>query len=149
MIHILGALGGAAFTLVWVWLAHRWRMESWTYAGAMLLLPLFYMGFAALAGESALIGKEAVYGLPFFIGGVVLLLWRAPASLYVVASFWLAHAFYDFGHDLFFVNPGVWDIYPAFCAMIDALVGGYLIYLARQATAPNQNNRSKPIAPVA
>lgn len=142
MIHLLGAIGGVGFTLSWIWLAKRYNIEGWSYAGGMLLLPLFYVGFALLAPDNQghLIEQELLHGLPFFIGGAVLLLWRAPASLYAVAAFWLAHAFYDFGHDLFFINPGVWEIYPAFCAGVDGALGVYLLYLASTkkagATAP-------------
>lgn len=140
MIHLIGAIAGAAFVLFFVWGAKRLGTEGWSYAAALILLPIFYMGFGALApaNQGRLIGQEMLYGLPFFLGGVLLLVWRAPAALYLVAAFWGVHAFYDFGHDMFFENPGVWAIYPAFCAVIDGLMALYLITLANKQRAEAQ-----------
>ena len=137
MEHLLGAIGGALFVWGYIWSARRLGWESWTYAAALLALPLFYMGFALLAPENqmALLRQEALYGLPFFIGGVVLLMWRAPASLYVVAGLWGLHGFYDYGHNLFFENPGVFGFYPALCTVVDVTLCIYLITLANKQKA--------------
>ena len=45
-----------------------------------------------------------------------LLAWRmrSKAALLVVAIAWSSHEFYDFYHDILFINPGVLTWYPAF-----------------------------------
>ena len=88
------------------------------------------MAMGALASDSSAVMLELLYGLPYIALGIVL--WRRtnPLALVLLGVAWLSHGLYDFFHDVFFVNPGVFAWYPVFCAVVDLAVGGYLILLA-------------------
>jgi len=54
----------------------------------------------------------------------------------MLALAWTSHGLYDYYHDFFFVNPGVFSWYPAFCAVVDILVGAYLFLSYRRLANP-------------
>lgn len=131
---VTGALLGAVFIAIAIFLSRRWGTDGWIWAAALISLPFFYVGFGLLANDWGAIKLELLWGAPYIITGGLLLITRArsAAALYLLAGFWLIHAGYDFWHDLLFINPGVWDIYPALCAVVDFTVAAYLVYLARR-----------------
>ncbi len=133
MTDLVGALLGLAIIIPSFLLSKRWGTDHWVWAAALISLPFFYVGFGLMADDWDAIMAELIWGAPFIIMGTILLVTRArgPVALYLLAGFWLVHAGYDFWHDLLFINPGVWDIYPALCAVIDFSVAAYLVYLAR------------------
>ncbi len=130
--ELITIFGAVAMIVAAIWFARSQNLESWFYSASLISLPIFYMFFGLLSGEMKYVGLEFVYGIPYFIAGGVMMLWRFRLSCYLLAAFWIAHAGYDFYHDSFFVNPGVWSWYPLFCAVIDFVLGAYLIYLATQ-----------------
>lgn len=85
------------------------------------------MLFGLLALNGAAIMKELLFGLPYIAAGLIVWRFKSRMTLYVIAIAWLSHGFYDYYHDMFFVNPGVFDWYPAFCALVDITVGVYLL----------------------
>ena len=93
----------------------------------LITLPVYYMLFGVLAMDGTIILTEFLYGLPFIITGLLAWRMRSKAALLVVAIAWLSHGFYDFYHDILFINPGVFTWYPAFCAIVDVTVAGYLL----------------------
>lgn len=134
MEQLLIILGGLGFTGATIWATRTIKSDGWAWALGLILLPLFYVGFGLLANDAIAIKSELIWGLPYFITGTLILLFRnriPTAAFLITALFWLFHAAYDFWHDLLFINPGVWDWYPLFCAAVDFSVCAYLIYLAR------------------
>jgi hypothetical protein len=129
MVELIGAFIGLLFAGATIYVAAAKDIESWLYVAFLPSLPVFYMAFGALDGSTNTIMMELVFGLPFIAAGLLLLSVKFRYSAYLAGSFWLAHAGWDFFHDLFFINAGVWLWYPVFCAVIDFVVGAYLIYL--------------------
>ena len=78
--------------------------------------------------------KELLSGLPFIITGLLVWRMRSIAALLVVALAWLSHGFYDIYRDILFVNPGEFSWYPAFCALVDVTVVGYLLLSYKKLT---------------
>ena len=85
------------------------------------------MLFGVLAMDGTVILTEFFLELPSIITGLLAWRMRSKAALLVVAIAWLSHGFYDFYHDILFINPGVFTWYPAFCAIVDVTVAGYLL----------------------
>ena len=127
---LIGVLIGVPFVAAAIWLFRNRRYEDWAWPATLASLPLYYMAMGALASDSTAVMLELLYGLPYIALGIVL--WRRtnPLALVLLGVAWLSHGLYDFFHDVFFVNPGVFAWYPVFCAVVDLAVGGYLILLA-------------------
>ncbi len=85
------------------------------------------MAFGLIVLDFGAVLLEFLYGLPYIITGLVLLKVRFGFAHLLTALAWLSHGLYDYYHDLFFVNPGVFGWYPAFCALVDIAIGGYLL----------------------
>ena len=100
----------------------------------LITLPVYYMLFGVLAMDGRVILTEFFYGLPYILTGLLAWRMRSKAALLVVAIAWLSHGFYDFYHDILFINPGVFSWYPAFCAIVDVTVVGYLLLLYKKLT---------------
>jgi len=138
---ILALMGGLGFVGGSLFVTRRFGIDQWAWAAGLIALPLFYVGFGALAQDIDAIRAELLWGLPYFITGGLILLTKgkSTAALLITAIFWLLHAGYDFWHEDLFINPGVWDWYPLFCAVIDVSIFAYLIYLARHPATERHN----------
>ena len=75
---------------------------------------------------------ELLYGLPFIMTGLLVWRMRSKNALIIVALAWMSHRFYDLYYDHFFLNSGVFNWYPAFCAIVDVTVGVYLLIYCRR-----------------
>ena len=124
---LLGALIGVVFIVPTIYLIRTRGWDSLAWPFFLVTLPVYYMLFGVLAMDGWVIFKEFLFGLPYIITG--LLVWRITSgpTLLVIAFAWLSHGLYDFYHDVFFVNPGVFSWYPAFCALVDVAVAGYIV----------------------
>ena len=100
----------------------------------LITLPVYYMIFGVLAMDGTVILTEFLYGLPYILTGLLAWRMRSKAALLVVAIAWLSHGFYDFYHDILFINPGVFSWYPAFCAIVDVTVAGYMLLSYKKLT---------------
>jgi len=123
----IGAIIGIFFILPTIYIVQKKEMGAWVWPLFLTTLPIYYMLFGLIVMDHSAILKELLFGLPYFLTG--LLAWRvkSPLTHYVLALAWLSHGFYDYYHDLFFVNSGVFDWYPAFCLLIDIAVAAYLL----------------------
>lgn len=130
--ELIGVIIGLVFVLPTILFIRVKRFDAWAWPIFLATLPVYYMLFGVLAMDGTVVLKELLYGLPYLVTG--LLVWRMKSRSihYFVALAWLSHGFYDYYHDLFFVNPGVFSWYPAFCALVDIVVGGYLLLDARR-----------------
>ena len=106
--------------------------QRWVYAIGLLTLPSLYAMWAWLGDQQALISTELLYGIPFYVAGLVFAFAGTRHSALVVGTFWILHAVWDLVHDRFFANPGVPGWYPVFCFSVDIVVGLYLVWLWRR-----------------
>ena len=130
--EFIGIFIGVGFVVPTIYIVRKTQIDSWAWPLFLATLPVYYMLFGLLAQDGAAILKELLFGIPYF--ATALIAWRVKSQLihYVIALAWLSHGFYDYYHDLFFVNPGVFSWYPAFCALVDVAVGGYLLVTSKR-----------------
>ncbi|MEL6439011.1 MAG: hypothetical protein AAFQ80_07145 [Cyanobacteria bacterium J06621_8] len=121
---LLGIIVGLSMVVV----TSRQRISGRLYSASLISLPIIYVGFGILTQDTSVILHELVYGLPFIFVGILCLL--NNFSYYPVAIFWLIHGGYDLYHDTFLINGGVPGWYPVWCAVVDLVVGIWLLYLA-------------------
>jgi len=136
---VIEALIGAAVGVLTIVLARFIRGERWLYSLGLLTLPSLYTFFALRADAQAVGIKEMVYGVPYFVAGLVFAFVSVRRSAVVVGVFWLLHGLYDLVHSRLFTNPGVPGWYPVFCFVVDAVIGSYLLWLSRR--VPDANLR--------
>ena len=136
---MIEALLGAAVGVLTIVLARIIRGQRWLYSIGLLVLPSLYALFALQAREQAVGVKEMIYGVPFLVAGLVFALVSVRRSAVVVGVFWLLHGLYDLVHGRLITNPGVPVWYPVFCFVVDAVIGAYLLWLARR--VPDANLR--------
>jgi hypothetical protein len=135
---LIGVIIGVVFIVPTIVIINRRGFDDWAWAFFLATLPLYYMLFGIIAMDGRVIGLELLVGLPYIVIGW--LLWKASFRLawLLIAVAWISHGFYDYYHDYLFINPGVFSWYPAFCAMVDIVVGVYL--LLNTALRPASNN---------
>ena len=133
------ALIGAAVGVLTIVIARVIRGERWLYSLGLLVLPGLYTCFALRTGETAVVVKEMLYGVPYVVAGLVFAFVSVRQSAVLVGALWLLHGLYDLVHSQLFTNPGVPGWYPIFCFVVDAVVGAYLLWLSRR--VPDANLR--------
>ena len=137
--ELVGLIVGLAFIFPAIYVIRLNGFETQAWPIILATLPIYYMLFAVLAGEGAVVLSELICGLLYFAIG--LLVWRMDSKITqrVIAVAWLSHGLYDDYHDMFFVNPGVFNWYPAFCALVDIGVGLYLLAVSNRKGADTQH----------
>lgn len=102
------------------------------YAMALMCLPCIYAAFAIFNQEATqtVVIKEMAIGIPYIAVGLMALQSKLKMISYLLAILWLMHGAYDLFHDHLFINPGVPVWYPVFCAVVDLVIGTYLLYVA-------------------
>lgn len=135
---IVGMIIGVVFIVPTIFIINKRGFDDWAWPFFLATLPLYYMLFGVLAMDGKAIGLELLFGLPYILVGW--LLWKASFRLawLLISLAWISHGFYDYYHDVLFINPGVFNWYPAFCALVDIVVGVYL--LVNTALRPASNN---------
>ena len=132
---LIRVLIGVVFIVPTIYFIRHKSWDSVAWPIFLSTLPLYYMLFGVLAMDGAVILQEFLYGVPYIATGLLVWRMRSPWMLIVIALGWLSHGLYDFYHDLFFVNPGVFGWYPAFCALVDVAVAGYLFVSYKRLTS--------------
>lgn len=133
------ALIGAAVGVLTIALARLIRGQRWLYSLGLLTLPGLYALFALQAGEPAVSAQEMLYGIPFFVAGLVFALVSIRQSAVAVGAFWILHGLYDLVHSRLLTNAGVPSWYPVWCFSVDLVVGSYVLWLSRR--IPDANLR--------
>jgi hypothetical protein len=110
--------------------ACKLEKTGWAYPILLATFPLYYWVFAAFASDYNVLVNEFMMGMVFLTIAYVTYKFRSLVSSVLIAIGYIAHAAYDFYHNVFFVNVGVPTWWPEFCGSIDVLIGGYLAYLA-------------------
>lgn len=101
--------------------------RDWAYPALLASFPFFYFIFALWINDKDVLKNEFIAGLLFFAIVVVYLRFRRIWVEYLLIAGFFLHAAYDLGHDVFFINMGVPDWWGFFCAMVDVLIGLYLV----------------------
>jgi hypothetical protein len=130
--NIVGFAVGTAFIVPTIYLFQVKKIEARMWPFFLATLPTYYMLFGLLVMDIEVVLKEALYGLPFITSGLIVWKIKSYAALVITAFGWLAHGIYDYYHDFFFVNSGVFEWYPAFCALVDIVVSLYLLSQGRR-----------------
>lgn len=118
---------GILLGLMTIGISRQLHWENWAYSACLILLPLIYMFFGLFADGEAVILTEFLFGIPYFVAGILCIKYGFKRSGYVVAVLWLLHGLYDMNHAILFTNSGVPSWYPVFCAGVDIVVGLYLL----------------------
>lgn len=105
------------------------KLSPRAYGVALVVLPAIYMLFAALAGDIGAMALEFIFGLPFFIVGLICARRGFKYSGLLVLGLWMAHAAYDVYHPMLVANAGVPGWYPALCFAFDLVIVVYLFML--------------------
>lgn len=125
--ELIGMCLGVVFVVPTVFFLRAKKWDALALPIFLATLPVYYMLFGVLASDATIVFKELLYGLVYIMTGLLLGRVRSSITVVVVALAWISHGFYDYYHDVFFVNPGVFSWYPAFCALVDVVVGTYLL----------------------
>ena len=72
--NVIGLIIGVAFIVPTIYLIRTKKWDSIAWPMFLVTLPIYYMLFGALAMDASIILKEALYGIPYFITGLVV--WR-------------------------------------------------------------------------
>ena len=136
---MIAALVGVAVGVLTIVTARLIRGQHWLYSIGLLTLPSLYAFWALRAGEQAVGVNEMIYGIPFYVAGLVFAFVSVRQSAVVVGAFWILHGLYDVVHGRLITNPGVPGWYPAFCCLVDLVIGAYVLWLSRR--IPDANLR--------
>ena len=134
--EILGVVIGLSFILPTIYVIRAHNFDAWAWPIILATLPIYYMLFGMLALDGSVVLKELLYGIPYIAIGLLGWRTRSRPTLILIALAWMSHGLYDYYHDFFFVNPGVFSWYPAGCAVVDILVGAYLFASYRRLANP-------------
>lgn len=143
---VLGAIIGAVLGAASILLARTVRGEHWLYSATVMFLPVAYAVLAAAAGDLHTATLELFVGAPFILGGAANLVFRIPRSAVPVGVLWITHGIFDVLHDCFFLNPGVPEWYPVFCAAIDIVIGVYMVRFSRGLRMNHSSTDQPPTA---
>ncbi|MCH1492684.1 MAG: hypothetical protein L7T24_09000 [Luminiphilus sp.] len=128
----IGVVVGVVFTLPTLYALRRTRLESWAWPLLLVSLPVWYAAFGLLAMDVGVMALEILVGLPYIVIGILAWKFKFRFVRYLLGVAWLTHGLYDYFHHDFFINPGVFGWYPSFCAVVDILVGSYLVLTAHE-----------------
>ena len=134
---MIAALVGVAVGVLTIVTARLIRGQHWLYSIGLLTLPSLYAFWALRAGEQAVGVNEMIYGIPFYVAGLVFAFVSVRQSAVVVGAFWILHGLYDGVHGRLIANPGVPGWYPAFCCLVDLVIGAYVLWLSRRISDAN------------
>ena len=110
--------------------ARRLEKTKWAYPIFLATFPVYYWFFAAYSSGQFVLLKEFVAGIAFLVISYIAYRFKTSTTLLLLAVGYVAHAAYDFYHDIFFINDGVPRLWPEFCGSVDVLIGSYVAYLA-------------------
>ena len=131
---VLGVIIGILFIIPPIYFIRTKDLDKVAWPFFLITLPVYYMLFGVLPMDGTVILTEFFLELPSIITGLLAWRMRSKAALLVVAIALLSHGFYDFYHDILFINPGVFSWYPSFCAIVDVTVAGYLLLSYKKLT---------------
>ena len=117
-------------------LAHGYRLERSRrfYPVLLIIIAVFYIGFAVLSGNPTTLLYESLFAFVFII--IALIALRAKKKIALIIGLGLiAHGAFDLVHDQVINNNAVPLWWPHFCAAVDIGLGIWLLYLEKNHTA--------------
>jgi len=101
--------------------------RDWAYPALLASFPFFYFVFALWINDKNALKNEFIAASFFFIIVALYLRYRSLWAEYLLIAGFFLHAFYDFAHDLFFINLGIPEWWGAFSGLVNIFIGFYLI----------------------
>lgn len=98
------------------------------YPTILIVIPGYYVLFAAMADSTSAIAVESVVMAGFALVAV----WGFRNNFWWIAAGLAGHGAWDLIHGHLISNPGVPDFWPAFCSAIDFYLGAWVGVLLRQ-----------------
>jgi hypothetical protein len=135
--EIMEMIAGLSTTILIVGLGHATCQSRSLpfYSTVLIVIALAYVLFAVMAAAPSAILLEGVIATAFISVTVAAARWQnVRAAGFLVATGLAAHGGYDLVHPLLVPNPVVPGWWPLFCAVVDMLLGGWVLLLLRQGT---------------
>lgn len=107
----------------------RLERTKWAYPIFLASFPLYYVAFSVYGNDISALWKELLVGVLFFSIAYIAFKSQRKISVLLIGIGTILHAFYDYWHDLLFINAGTPDWWIEFCGSIDLILGLYLIYI--------------------
>ena len=106
----------------------RFDQDRSFYATVLIVIATYYVLFAFISGEAIVeeIVVASIFSIAAIAGG---LFWPVLVGVGI-----LLHGVFDFLHPAVIANSGVPVWWPAFCAGVDILLGGWVIWFSVQGT---------------
>ena len=109
------------------------------YPTVLIVVASYYALFAVIGASKGALETESAVGAGFV--GLALLGFKR--SMWLVAAAIAGHGLFDMIHNLLIENPGVPVWWPAFCATVDLILGGWLAVRLLKTTEVNRRS-TKP-----
>lgn len=103
----------------------RFDRDRAVYPTILIVIPGYYVLFAAMGGSMSAVGIETMVLLGFALVAVL----GFASSLWWVVAGLAGHGVLDFFHGGLIANPGVPSFWPAFCGSIDVALAACLAVL--------------------
>ncbi|WP_051235499.1 DUF6010 family protein [Marinimicrobium agarilyticum] len=133
MSWLLSLISGVVLALGFAALARLVRLDQKRLFAPVLLVvvAVFYVGFALANGSSLIIIQELTAAFLFLILALVGGAFYIPIAIFGL----LLHGVFDVFHNNFVSNPDVPTWWPAFCAGFDVTVAFWVWWLWRRGKA--------------
>ena len=116
------------------------------YSVVLIVVASYWVLFAAMSGSTRVILLETSFAAVFVVAASI----GFKRSLWLVAAGLAAHGVFDVFHAHLFVNPGMPEWWPAFCATYDvvaaAVLAGLLLRRARAITPRAASTSTETVA---
>jgi hypothetical protein len=109
------------------------------YPTVLIVVASYYALFAVIGASKGALETESAVG----VGFVALALLGFKRSMWLVAAAIAGHGLFDMIHNVLIENPGVPVWWPAFCATVDLILGGWLAVRLLKTTDANRRS-TKP-----
>ncbi|NTS78499.1 hypothetical protein HR060_16770 [Catenovulum sp. SM1970] len=122
-----------AFAIIIYLKVSKAESHRYTYSLLLLTFPFYYFAFAIVAVDFEALAYESLFAVGFFIIALCSIKLPDNAKFAWLAFGYFLHGLYDLFHNKFFINYGTPNWWPDFCAMVDIILGMYLIFLSIKA----------------
>ncbi len=105
------------------------------YPVILIIIAVFYVLFAIMSGSIDTIIRESVIAFVFIIVAIT----GAKKTVFIIAFGLIVHGIFDIFHNQFITNTSVPAWWPMFCAIVDIVLGTWVMYLTKK-----RSNKSLP-----
>lgn len=121
---------GALFGLAVIGLGYLTRQGTTRsfYSTVLIVIALVYVLFAVMTGTLDVVLTESIIAVGFIALAVVGARWPRPRwAGGLIAGALVLHGGFDLVHDALIHNPAVPPWWPVFCAVVDVVIGAWLV----------------------